>query len=275
MLDKLLSLLRARLRRRSDWYYLGNGVGLALTHFGRKIFLPGGDAGMTPDIILSGRWEPHVEALLRRVLKPGMQVAEVGASLGFHTLVMGEAVGPTGHVHAFEPYPKVLPLLRNTLASNRFQDRVTLREVAVLHAPGDVHFAADPAQAGSAHLAIPVAAPSYTESFAVPATRLDDALAELPALDLLRMDAEGTEGLVLLGAQQIMERSPKLMVVMEWSPAMLAARGDVAELANWIAALGFRCRRIERQGVLTDVTAAEMPGLSHCDLLLTRGDAPV
>jgi len=275
MLDKLLSLLRARLRRRSDWYYLGNGVGLGLTHFGRKIFLPGGDAGMTPEIILSGTWEPHVEAVLRRVLKPGMQVAEVGASLGFHTLVMAEAVGPTGHIHAFEPYPKVLPLLRNTLASNRFMDRVTLREVAVLHAPGDVHFAADPSQAGSAHLAIPVAAASYTESFAVPATRLDDALADVPVLDLLRMDSEGTEGLVLLGAQQIMERSPKLVVVMEWSPAMLAARGDVAELANWIVSLGFRCQRIERQGVLTPVTAAEMPNLTHCDVVLSRGDGVV
>lgn len=275
MLDKWLSLLATRLRRRSGWYYLGNGVGLALTHFGRKIFLPGSDAGMTPDIILNGQWEPHVEAVLRRILKPGMQVAEVGASVGFHTLVMGEAVGPTGHVHAFEPYPKVLPLLRQTLASNRFMDRVTLREVAVLHAPGDVFFAADPQQAGSAHLAIPVAAPSYTESFAVPATRLDDALAEVPALDLLRMDAEGTEGLVLLGAQQIMARSPRLVVVMEWSPAMLAARGDVAELANWIEALGFRCQRIEREGALSPVTVAEMPGLAHCDLVLSRDGVSV
>ncbi|WP_439594309.1 FkbM family methyltransferase [Falsiroseomonas sp.] len=272
MLDKLLSLLRARLRRRSEWYYLGNGVGLALTHFGRKIFLPGGDAGMTPEIILKGQWEPHVEAVLRRVLKPGMQVAEVGASIGFHTLVMGEAVGPTGHIHAFEPYPKVLPLLRNTISSNRFADRVTLHEMAVLHAPGDVFFAADPQQAGSAHLAIAVAAPSYSESFAVPATRLDDALADLPSLDLLRMDSEGTEGLVLLGAQQLMERSPKLVVVMEWSPVMLAARGDVAELAGWIEGLGFRCHRIERNGVLVPVPAAEMPGLAHCDIVLSRGE---
>lgn len=272
MLDKLFSLWRARHRRGGEWYYLGNGVGLAVTHFGRKIFLPGDDGGMTPELILNGRWEPHVEALLRRVLKPGMQVAEVGASVGYHTLVMGEAIGANGHIHAFEPYPKVLPLLRQTLQTNRFMDRVTLREVAVLHAPGDVQFAADPQQAGSAHLAIPVAAASYSESFVVPATRLDDALADLPRLDLLRMDSEGTEGLVLLGAQGLIERSPRLVVVMEWSPAMLAARGDVAELAQWIESLGFRARRIPRRGPLVPVTAAEMPGLAHCDLVLTRGD---
>jgi hypothetical protein len=109
MFDKLRSLLRARPPARGGWYYLGGGVGLALTHFGRKIFLPGEDYGMTTEIILKGQWEPHVEAVLRRHLKPGQQVAEIGASIGFHTLVMAEAVGATGHIHSFEPYPKVLP----------------------------------------------------------------------------------------------------------------------------------------------------------------------
>ncbi|MBU8539132.1 FkbM family methyltransferase [Falsiroseomonas tokyonensis] len=270
MLDKLNSLLRRSLRQPREWYYLGNGMGLALTHFGRKIYLPGDDAGMTPEIILRGQWEPHVETVLRQRLKPGMQVAEVGASLGFHTLVMAEAVGAGGHIHSFEPYPKVLPLLRRTIAANHLHSRVTLREMAVLHEPGEVRFAADPEQTGSAHLAIAVAAANYTEGFAVPAVRLDDALAELPSLDLLRMDAEGTEGLVLLGAQQLIARSPRLVVVMEWSPVMLAARGDVAELANWVEGLGFRCHRIERDGALTPIPAAQMPGLEHCDIVLSR-----
>ncbi|MGX9963591.1 FkbM family methyltransferase [Roseomonas sp. F4] len=270
MLDKLFSLLRDRFRARRDWYYLGNGMGLTLTHFGRKIYLPGDDAGMTPDIILRGQWEPHVEAVLRRRLKPGMQVAEVGASVGFHTLVMAEAVGPTGHIHSFEPYPKVLPLLRRTIAANHLSARVTLREVAVLHEPGEVRFAADPVQTGSAHLAIAVAAENYSDGFIAPAMRLDDALADLPALDLLRMDSEGTEGLVLYGATELLARSPRLCIVMEWSPIMLQARGDVAELAEWIAALGFRCQRIERNGSFTPLTAAQMTSLDHCDLVLDR-----
>lgn len=270
MLDKLSSLLRNRLRPRREWYYLGNGMGLALTHFGRKIFLPGDDAGMAVEILLGGRWEPNVESVLRRRLKPGMQVAEVGASLGFHTLVMAEAVGPAGHIHSFEPYPKVLPLLRRTIAANHLGGRVTLREVAILHEPGEVRFAADPVHAGSAHLAIAVAATNYTDGFVTPAMRLDDALADLPALDLLRMDSEGTEGLVLLGATELLARSPRLCIVMEWSPIMLQARGDVAELANWIEALGFRAQRIEKDGSLTPVTAAQMPDLAHCDLVLDR-----
>lgn len=273
MVDKLSSLLRAKPRHRGDWYYLGGGVGLALTHFGRKIFLPGDDAGMTPEIIVSGRWEPHVEAVLRARLKPGMQVAELGASLGFHTLVMAEAIGPRGHIHSFEPYPKVLPLLRRTLASNDLSGRVTLHEVAILDQPGEVRFAADPIQTGSAHLAIAVAAPNYSEGFTTPAQRLDDALAAVPALNLLRMDVEGTEGLALRGATALIARSPALGIVMEWSPIMLAARGDVAELAGWIAAMGFTARRIGRDGRLEPVAAERMPQLEHCDLVLERTGA--
>ncbi len=263
-------MLRGLLRGRGGWCYLGDSVGVALTHFGRKIFLPGADFGMTPNIALHGRWEPHVEQTLRALLKPGMQVAEVGANVGFHTLVMAEAVGATGHIHAFEPYPKVARLLRHTLRINRFAERVTLHEAAALHEAGEMTFAVDPDHAGSAHLAIPVALPDYSERFTVPALRLDDVLAELPALDLLRMDAEGTEGLALIGAQALIERSPRLVVIAEWSPAMLAPRGDVAELTAWLVSLGFRFRRIERDGLLTEITAADLPGLAHCDLVMSR-----
>lgn len=272
MLDKATSLWRAVVRgRHGGWCYLGDGVGVALTHFGRKIFLPGGDFGITPDIALHGIWEPHVEAQLRRLLKPGMRVVEVGANVGFHTLVMAEAVGPTGHIHAFEPYPRVLRLLRQTIALNRFAERVTIHASAALHAAGEVEFAVDPDQAGSAHLAIPIALPAYSERFTVPTVRLDEALAEEGAVDLLRMDVEGTEGLVMIGAEALIARSPNLVVVAEWAPNMLAARGDVGELVAWLAAIGFRFHRIERNGTLTGVAAADLPALPHAELIMTRG----
>ena len=270
MLDRLEFLWRALRPRRGGWCYLGNGVGVARTAFGRKIFLPGDDFGMTPDIALTGEWEPHVERQLRRLLRPGMQVVEVGANVGFHTLVMAEAIGRTGHIHAFEPYPKVARLLRQTLLLNRFAGMVTLHPVVALHGAGEVRFAADPNQAGSAHLAIPVADPAYVESFLVPAVRLDDALAALPAADLIRIDAEGTEGLALRGAQALIVRSPKLVIVAEWAPAMLAARGDVAELANWLDGLGFRCQRIRRGGGRGRVAPGDLPGLPHGDVVFRR-----
>jgi len=272
MLDKVTSLWRAALRRRNGgWCYLGDGVGVALTHFGRKIFLPGGDFGITPDIALHGIWEPHVEAELRRLLKPGMRVVEIGANVGFHTLVMAEAVGPSGHIHAFEPYPRVLRLLRQTIALNRFAERVTIHAAAALHAAGEVEFAVDPDQAGSAHLAIPVMLPVYSERLVVPTVRLDEALAGEGAIDLVRMDAEGTEGLALIGAEALLARSPNLTIVTEWSPNMLAARGDVGELVAWLAGLGFRFRRIERNGTLSEIAAADMPTLAHAELVMTRG----
>jgi hypothetical protein len=84
------------------------------------------------------------------------------------------------------------------------------------------------------------------------------------------MDVEGTEGLALRGATALIARSPRLVIVMEWSPIMLAARGDVAELAAWIAGLGFRARCIERNGGLTPVSTTELPSLEHCDLVLER-----
>jgi hypothetical protein len=54
------------------------------------------------------------------------------------------------------------------------------------------------------------------------------------------MDAEGSELLVLRGAEAPIRRSPELRILMEWSPAMLATRSDPTAGAAWLAGLSFR-----------------------------------
>jgi FkbM family methyltransferase len=276
MLRSALDWLRWQLRGRDSWYWMGTH-GIALTRAGRKIFLPGGDVGLAASIATTGRWEPHVERVLCRLVKPGQMVAEVGANVGYHTLTLAARVGETGHVHAFEPHPRVLPLLRATLAKNgRLGTRVTLHPVAAAAAAGQVQFAASHSEIGSGHLRLGAAAPPYdevyAERFAAQAVRLDDALAAVPALDLLRMDVEGAEGLVLEGAAALIARSPALRIVMEWAPAMLAIRSDPAGIAGSLAAQGFRAWRIPRLGRLEPVEMAALPKLPHGELALSRSD---
>lgn len=279
-----LAMLRERvrslwweLRRGQHWFWMGSH-GIALTRAGRKIFLPGGDADIAAQIAVSGLWEPAVERLLRRLVRPGAQVAEIGANLGYHTLTLAERVGAAGHVHAFEPNPRLLPLLRATLACNgALGARVTLHPQAATAAPGRVRFAASPRHAGSAHLRLEAPQPPYdeiySERFEADGVRLDDALADLPALDLLRMDAEGSEGLVLEGAAALIARSPRLRIVTEWAPAMLASRSDPAAVARRLGQQGFRAWRIGRRGQTDPVAIADLPDLPHGELLLARGEA--
>jgi hypothetical protein len=95
----------------------------------------------------------------------------------------------------------------------------------------------------------------------VPAVTLDAALAESPPLDLLRMDAEGSEPQVLRGAEALLRRSPRLRIVTEWSTPMMSTRSDLGTTIAWLGGLGFRFWRIGAAAGLEPVAAEALPGL--------------
>ena len=258
---------------RASYCYLGDNRAVALTHRGDMIYLDTRDIGMTPHIALHGTWEDEVELALARLLKPRQRVIEVGANMGYHTLAMARAIGPGGDLHAFEANPVPLDLLRASVTVNGLAEVVTLHAVAALDREGEVEFAADPQHIGSGHWAPPSAALNYSSRFTVPAARLDTLLLErLGRVDLLRMDAEGSEPQVLRGAERLIANSPNLRILTEWSPAMMVARTDIAALVAWLDGQGFRYWRIGPQGRLDAVPSRHLVALSHCDLVMSRQD---
>src|SRR4051812_41546604 len=61
------------------------------------------DSVISKSIYLTGTFEPEELAVIRENVKAGSIVADIGASIGVHTLVMAQRVGDDGAVHAFEP----------------------------------------------------------------------------------------------------------------------------------------------------------------------------
>lgn len=254
---------------RSTYCFLGDRA-VALTHSGMKIFLDVRDVGMTPHIALSGEWERNVERLLRRLLAPGAQVVEVGSSMGYHTLAMAQAIGAEGHVHAFEANPRVLSLLRDSVSVNGFEGRISVHAAAALAEPGRIAFAVHPAHIGSGHVALAETVVGYPERFEANGVRIDDVLADLPAVDLMRLDCEGSEPQALRGAEALIRRSPNLVMVTEWDATMMGAREDVAGFEAWLRDLGLvHVQEITPAG-LRPLSAGSLGGILHADLVLSR-----
>jgi len=63
-------------------------------------------------------WEPGVTALMRDTIRPGDVVVDIGANIGYYTLLMSRLVGPSGHVYAIEPAPEIRARLEAQLALN-------------------------------------------------------------------------------------------------------------------------------------------------------------
>jgi FkbM family methyltransferase len=152
-----------------------------------------------------------------------MTVYDLGAHVGFYTLLFSRLVGPTGVVHAFEPVPRNISYLKRHLRLNRAMS-VRVQEFAVTRQTGTVSF--DSSSGVSTGRVVPGTA---SETSRVAAVSLDDFIYACghEAPDLIKMDVEGGETDVLAGMSRLLaERLPVLLVSVHgssrWRECMVA-----------------------------------------------------
>lgn len=216
-------------------------------------------------------YEVEVTAAIRRFLAPGDVFVDVGASVGYYTVLAARIVGADGHVHAFEPGPQNQSLLLLNVRSNRLEN-VTLhrvaagdrRDVGVYDASGGNGFVG-PFDGDPAALAV---------HELVETTTLDDALGD-GRVDVVKVDVEGAEGLVLRGARALLARRQPV-VVFEFSPPSLEAISGVTGegLLGELGELGYRFSLLtaghdpDRElGPREVLDAFEASGVHHVDVL--------
>ena len=277
-LIKAAHIIRTKLSGRSrplvQYAYLGDQTAVIATRAGMPLFLDTRDRSLTPHLALMGCWEPDIERALVRLLKRGQRIIEVGANMGYHTLTMGRAVGRTGKIDAFEPNPRLFKLLTDSIFINGYQDIVTTHQSAALDQAGPVKFQFHPRYVGGGNVVVPGYEDSTNLHFDVQGVRLDDVLGAEPPIDLVRMDAEGSEPLVLQGAEELMRRSPRMRIMMEFSAVMMRTRVDVPAFVAWLATFGFKAWRVVPPGSLASVAMADLPAQTHCEIVLSRDVPP-
>lgn len=153
--------------------------------------------------VLLGTYEPEQTGLLARSLRPGDTFLDLGAHVGFHTLLAARLVGPAGWVVAFEPSPRNARYLRRHLALNGCGN-VRVEEAAVSDAAGAARFLHGRGT-GTGRL-------SGAGGVEVRTVALDGYCAEhglSPAA--VKIDVEGAELAVLRGAEEILTRCRPLV----------------------------------------------------------------
>lgn len=145
-----------------------------------------------------GSYEFEKQQLFINVLSTDSTVFDIGAHVGFYTLLASVLVGKAGRVFAFEPLPRNLRYLRRHIAINRM-DNVTVMPVAVANAPGLANFQ-EAQDSSEGHF-------SATGNLEVRVIALDDQIStgQLPKPDVIKMDVEGAEAAVLRGARQTLQ----------------------------------------------------------------------
>lgn len=226
--------------------YLGNYRALTGLFTGHKIFVDTRDVSIAPHLLWEGRWEPWIDHHVLHAVQPGMTVWDVGASFGYYTLLMAEKVGPDGHVHAFEPNPSMTALLKQSVAVNGFNPRVTIHQFALGAEDGVLRLHVDQESVGGAFLS-PDEASSGTTPVPVAVRRLDGLLSADHTVDFLKVDVEGFEASVMAGARTTLMRSEIKGALLEFRRTSNAVSA-LPEYIQYLYGLGMTAVALEPSG---------------------------
>jgi FkbM family methyltransferase len=248
---------------RPNWFGGVDRKILVRTKFGFPIWCDRWDViGQT--ILATGQWEGLLSRTILACLEPGDVAIDIGANMGYDTMLMSKAVGADGIVMAFEPDRINLgALLENLKLLDH--DNVVVQSMAVSDAPGLVRISlAGDFNRGTSNLRPDGTGPSQP----VLATRLDRLVGEVTAarIRLVKMDIEGFEHKALLGMGSLLERIDYLTC--EVSPQFLAQCGSSAqELFDTMYAYGFTSYCAEpnsdRQWIKSDANYNIQASQSH------------
>jgi len=198
---------RALLRRASSWYGrapvpIAGGLAHLLYVSTADLPLDHAHAGL----IVRGTLEPPVQEALRRLLGPGDVFYDVGANVGFFTILGARLVGPQGRVVAFEPVPACARAVGHNIALNDFAT-AEIREEAVGAASGRAQLLVV-GEASWSHLASTGRHADVRAEIDVAVVSIDELVeaGEIPPPDVLKIDTEGAELQAIAGMRRTIER---------------------------------------------------------------------
>jgi len=191
---------------------------LATTYFGARIYCNPLDL-IQRMILHFGVWEPDVSRVIEQNLAPGDVFVDVGANIGYDTLLASSCVGPTGRVVSIEASPRTFALLQRNLAANRASSNVRAVNAALSDRPGTLElYEVNAANIGAATT---LASRGGTLVASVEALPLEQILTpeERSRLRLIKMDVEGAEPPILRHLLEHLPTYPASMdIVVEATP---------------------------------------------------------
>lgn len=163
-----------------------------------------------------GTYEPDLQQAITELVKPGMVAYDVGANIGYITLLLAQAVGEAGQVISFEPLPDNVERLLANLALNNLEQGVQVEAAAVVDHSRKVEFLVGPSGGmGKARGSSGRQNVLYSKTLEVPGFSLDEFVYQLghPEPQIIKMDIEGGEVLALPGMMRLLKDAKPLVLL--------------------------------------------------------------
>ncbi len=266
------SELERHFRDHARSHYLGDNRALARVLGKFTMSLPTRDQSVVPHLLMDGYWEMWLTLAVARHVQPGMSCVDVGANVGYYTLLFAELAGGS-IVHSFEPVKEARWSLKDSIKLSGYERSCVVHEDAVSNELGFTAMASSVVNLGSSRIV-----PKSTEKTvhfgesSVRTIRLDEAVKRA---DFVKVDVEGAEARVWSGMKGLF--TDQLVVMMEFDAeaiVRLDGDGSAERLLSRIKSDGFVLRSVDPDGkivAVTEMQAMQPDTGTHRTLWLTRG----
>lgn len=189
--------------------------------FGKRLYLDDGDS---LNLSIHGEHESGTTALLKSLVRDGDTALDIGAHIGYFTLLLAGLAGESGRVFAFEAHPDNAALLRRTTTESGYSN-VVIENKAVTSRTGPLYLIPD--REGTVdHRTMDVI--EGPEQIGIEGVALDDYFDATTKVDVIKMDIQGAEGHALLGMERLVARQDRLTLITEFEPWGLDESGTGA-----------------------------------------------
>jgi FkbM family methyltransferase len=231
---------------------------------GSRMYLDSDDPGVGLSVLM-GVFESFETHLFARCIRGSMTVVDVGANIGYYSLLAARGVGKSGRVFAIEPNATVYQMLLQNIAVNGYHTIVPINR-CVSNVSGQARFHVNRDLPGESNM-LPYSAAEREDTITVDTFTLDDLLPDCE-VDVLKMDIEGAEGLALTGASRLL-RNGRPLIFMEFVPALLIKIGTPpTDVLSMIRQHGYCVYLIDEKSrtlqTVADDDAASLSGSLFC-----------
>jgi 23S rRNA U2552 (ribose-2'-O)-methylase RlmE/FtsJ len=200
---------------------------------GNKMHLFEKGGGDSLELSAMESYEPVETEIIKKNINKGDHVIDLGASVGYYTLLLAKLVGKNGKVYSFESNPEKISILEKNIHLNNYQNIILIQKF--------------------------VSNKSTTNS-GIQSIALDDYFQQSNSINLIKMDIEGAEVQAIEGMKQLLENNQNIKIITEFHTSELREEGaDPKEFLNKLRQFGFSIFNInEKNKELEDVTYEDL-----------------
>ena len=199
------------------------------------------------------QYEPFETMVMSRQIRQGDIVLDIGAHIGYYTLIFAKLVGPAGLVFAFEPEPSSFAVLKENIRMNAYTN-VVPEQLAITSERGEAPLYINPIQPGDNRIYDSHDGSPFVK---VKAVSLDDYFSFYTGeIDFIKMDIQGAEMAALQGMSSLLRKSPSVIIFSEFWPFGLTTFGvDPVDYLTALQRYGFYLQNInDKRGKLETIS---------------------